>query len=47
MQKHRLWQFHKDDPDNIITHSELFKFKAIITGRTNLSDNAKYPEIAV
>lgn len=43
----RLWQFHKDDPNNIITHSESFKFKATITGRTTLSDNAKYAEIAV
>ena len=43
----RLWQFHKDDPNNIITHSESFKFKATKTGRTTLSDNAKYAEIAV
>ena len=31
-----LWQYNKDDPNDNVTDSESFKFKARITGRTPL-----------
>ena len=42
-----LWQYYKDDPNNDITQSESFKFKAKITGKTPAAGNAKDAEIIV
>ena len=43
----RLWQYYKVDPNNDITQSESFKFKAKITGKTPTAGNAKDAEIIV
>ena len=42
-----FWQYYKDDPNNDITQSESFKFKAKITGKTPAAGNAKDAEIIV
>ena len=42
-----LWQYYKDDPNNIITNSESFKSKVKITGRTPATGNTKDVEIVV
>ena len=42
-----LWKYHKNNPNDNITDSELFKFKAIITERTAVNGNIKNVEIAV
>ena len=42
-----LWQYYKDDPNDIITNSESFKFKVKITGKTPAAGNAKNGEIIV
>ena len=40
-------QYHKDDPNDNITDSESFKFKAKITGRNLAAGNTKDIEIVV
>ena len=42
-----LWQYHKDVPDDNITDSKSFKFKARIARRTPPDSNKKHIEIAV
>ena len=42
-----LWQYYKDDPNNNIIHSELFKSKIKITGKTPAYGNTKDVEIIV
>ena len=42
-----LWQYYKDDPNNIITKSESFKSKVKITGKTPATGNTKDVEIVV
>ena len=42
-----LWQYHKDDLNYIITHSESFKSKIKITGKTPAAGNTKDVEIIV
>ena len=42
-----LWQHYKDDPNNNITQSELFKSKIEITGKTPAAGNTKDVEIIV
>ena len=42
-----LWQYYKDDPNNIITNSESFKSKVKITGKTPATGNTKDVEIVV
>ena len=42
-----LWQYYKDDPNDNITESELFKSKTRITGRTPAAGNTKDVEIIV
>ena len=36
-----LWQYYKDDPNNNITQSELFKSKIKITGKTPAAGNTR------
>ena len=42
-----LWKYQNDDPNDNITDSESFKFKARIIGRTPAAGNTKDVEIAV
>ena len=42
-----LWQYYKNDPNDNITQSELFKSKIKITGKTPAAGNTKNVEIAV
>ena len=42
-----LWQYYKDDPSDNLTHSESFKSKVKITGKTPNNRNAKDVEIIV
>ena len=42
-----LWQYYKDDPNNIITNPESFKSKVKITGKTPATGNTKDVEIVV
>ena len=42
-----FWQYCKDDPNDNITKSESFKFKARIRRKTPAADNIKDVEIAV
>ena len=42
-----LWWYHKDIPNDNMTNSESFKFKARITGRTPAVGNTKHFEIVV
>ena len=41
-----LWQYYRDDPNDIV-HSESFKFKINLTGRTPAAGNTKNFEIGV
>lgn len=41
-----LWQFYKDDPNNNITYTESFKFKAKINGRTLAAGNDNDVEVS-
>ena len=41
----RLWQYHKDYPNDVITYSE--SFKARITRRTPAGDNIEEVQITV
>ena len=43
----RLWQYYRDEPNNIIADSESFKFKIKITGKTSNDGNEKDVEIMV
>ena len=43
----RLWQYYKDDQNDNITQSELFKYKIKITGNIPAAGNTKNVEIAV
>ena len=42
-----LWQYYKDDPNDNLANSELFKSKVKITGKTPNNVNAKDVEIIV
>ena len=42
-----LWQYYKDDPNNNIEDSELFKYKIKITGKTPDNGNTKVAETIV
>ena len=42
-----LWQYYKDDPNDNITQSELFKSKIKITGETPAAGNTEDVEIIV
>ena len=42
-----LWQYFRDEPDDNIEHSESFKSKIKITGKTPDDDNEKDVEIMV
>ena len=42
-----LWQYYKDDPNNNLENSELFKYKVKITGNTPPDGNTKDVEILV
>ena len=34
-----LWQYHGDEPNDILKNSESFKYKSKITGKTPSDDN--------
>ena len=36
-----LWQYYRDDPNNIIKSSESFKFRMNITGKIHAESNTK------
>ena len=42
-----LWQYYRDEPNNILAHSESFKSKIKITGKIPNNDNKKDVEIMV
>ena len=42
-----LWQYYRDEPNNVLANSESFKFKVKITGKTPADDNEKDVEIMV
>ena len=42
-----LWQYYRDEPNNNLANSELFKFKVRITGKTANNSNEKDVEIMV
>ena len=42
-----LWQYYKDDPNDNMTQSELFKSKIIITGKNPADGNTKDVEITL
>ena len=42
-----LWQYFRDEPDNNLRDSELFKSKIKITGKTPVNNNEKDVEIMV
>ena len=42
-----FWEYHKDDPRDIITDSDSFKFKARIKGATSATGNTNDTEISV
>ena len=42
-----LWQYYKDDPNDILTNSESFKSKMNIAGKTPAAGNRKDVKIAV
>ena len=42
-----LWKYYKDEPNNNMTDSELFKSKVKIRGKTPADGNTKYVEIIV
>ena len=43
----RLWQYHKDEPNNNLADSESYKSKVTITGSTTADGNSKDVEIIV
>ena len=42
-----LWQYYRDDPNNNIVHSESFKFKINISGKTPVDVYTKDVKITV
>ena len=42
-----LWQYYRDEPNNVLSNSESFKFKVRITGKTPNDNNEKDDEIMV
>ena len=42
-----LWQYFRDEPNDILAESESFKSKITITGKTPPNDNEKDVEIMV
>ena len=40
-----LWQYYRDDPNNILTNSESFKFTMKITEKTPADGNTKEVKI--
>ena len=42
-----LWQYFRDDPKDILTNSESFKFKVKLAGKTPATCNEKDAEIMV
>ena len=42
-----LWQYYRDEPNNVLANSKSFKFKVRITGKTPANDNEKDVEIMV
>ena len=42
-----MWQHYRDDPNDNMVHSESFKFKINITGKTTADGNTKDVKIAV
>ena len=42
-----LWQYYKDVPNDNLTDSKSFKYKAKITGKTPDDGNTKYVEVIV
>ena len=42
-----LWQYYRDDPNDVITNPESFNFKIKITGKTSAAGNTKDFKIAV
>ena len=42
-----LWQYYRDDPNDILTNSKLFNFKIKITGKTPADGNTVDVKIAV
>ena len=40
-----LWQYYRDDPNDILTNSKSFKFKMKITGKTPAVGNTKEVKI--
>ena len=36
-----LWQYYRDEPNNVLVNSESLKFKVRITGKTPNDDNEK------
>ena len=43
----RLWQYYRNDPNDNITQSELFKSNIKITGKASADGNTKHVEIVV
>ena len=42
-----LWQYYKDDPNDNLASSKLFKYKVKITGKTRNNKNTKHVKIFV
>ena len=42
-----LWQYYRDNPNDVLTNSESFKSKTKITGKTPAAGNTKNVEIMV
>ena len=42
-----LWQYYRDEPNDILADSESFKYKVKITGKTPAAGNTKDVEIIV
>ena len=42
-----LWQYYRDEPSDILTNSESFRFRVKITGNTPAAGNTKDIKIAV
>ena len=41
-----MWQYYRDDPNDILTNSESFKFKMKVTGKTPAAGNKIEVKIA-
>ena len=37
----RLWQYHRDNPNGVLTNSESLKFKIKLTGKTSAAGSTK------